>query len=78
MDLKNGRTWLVALLAALALGLGVYFFASGDAAEAHRAVDRTADELTGGRAVRQGQEVKAELKSILGPRDELLRSTQGQ
>ena len=78
MDLQIGRFWVVVLLLALALGCGIFFFLGRETASARKAVDDAADELTGNRAVRQGQEVKAQLKSILGPRDQLLEATQRQ
>jgi len=74
MDLRSPRFWAIVAIAVLAVAGGIYFLASGDAASARQAVDDTAREVTGARAVQQGEEVKAQLKGIPGLRRAPLES----
>jgi len=64
MDPRSGKFWLAALLLAAAFVWGIYFFASGGAAEAKKAVDDTASEVTGHHAVKVGEELKSDLRNL--------------
>ena len=77
MDWRDRRIWLVALLVATALGCGI-FFMGGGGASATKAIDAAADELTGNRAVHQGQELKSQIKDIKRQWSQGLEEAQGK
>ncbi len=69
MDPRSGKLWLIALVAALALAGGIYSLFRSDApAAAAKAVDQTAEQVTGSRAVKVGEELKADLRDTLRSR----------
>lgn len=61
MDLSDKRWWLAGLF----LALLVAFFLWGPSCQgARESVDAVADEVTGNRAVRQGEELKGQIREI--------------
>ena len=68
------KFWGIAIVVALAaLGL-IWFFVSPTGTAAVEAIDHTADEITGKRAVDQSQQLKSEVMDIRAEQKERLRS----
>ncbi len=69
MDFRDKRLWIAVLLFFAAGGLYLFFRDHGSK-EAGEVINTVADELTGNRALRQGEDVKNQIELIKQQRKE--------
>ena len=68
MDWRSGRFWLLAALAALVVAGSLALFRSESAADATKALDNTAEHMTGNHAVTVGRELQGQIQGIKSDR----------
>ena len=61
VDLSDKRWWIGGLFLAL---VGAFFLWGPSCEETRQSVDAVADEVTGNRALRQGEELKGQIRDI--------------
>lgn len=73
MEPKTSRLWILAVVGLLVVG-AYFFFGSRAGRETAEAVDGMAEEVTGSRALRQGEEIKGQLRQITTRRAEQMET----
>ena len=77
MDFKDRRPWLVIFLVAVAIGC-VLAMSGGGAAKARKVIERGADEFTGNRALRSGNQIKSQLRDLTASRTRRIQEAQSR